>query len=620
MSWALDVTNTVIRAAFNLYFRQKKGKPIFKLSADTFVDDIFPYLLIDELLSLRKTCKVFYLLTHEPIIWKRYMRRLRVPLAQLRPTFKFTERISNHEIEFLVTRACAVERSWRRGIPRIKGRRILASQYKIIDLKLVPGGKFLVASAKDKCNYRFYILVYALDVMYGSRLLARLPTFFKVYDIQAQYMDYKGVPGMMISYVRRRFENGAPPYIDVSDYGHTTPIDTHHPLIYDACCIHMRLDAVEELIRPDLNPHGAKENYLAAAYTLEAPFRDVFRHELPAEIHSASLFSVDNQPHMGFAVRNQSVALVELNTGRKVTFCFEDVPGFEGRPHRIRALRFLPSQNDILVIRSISTIPGTPETHAFEIYSVPGQPGYHRVRPKYAWECEDKWGLNTEFTISDPANFARKTGPDHPDILRREYCPPTIWVFAPSENPKGATYWYFRPEPEVEWRNGPNDKFIYKSISLRPYHHSNRNYFERALPGAERTLFYEYDKDGTDAPPIVGFRRFLFPEKRFGTLYPTDDIIEPVMAVEKDDRDCDFAFRYIERCGNLVDDVNKDGGLAAITWDENSGRICLASDGNQRIYVYDLAPVLEPHHRLAYQWRTSLIDPKPEIAAYLLGQ
>ncbi len=157
-----------------------------------------------------------YLVTHHPIIWKRYMRRLQVPLTQLRPTFKFSEKSSNYEIEFLVTRACALDRSWRRNFPKVEKLRVLTTQYKIIDLKFLPGGKFLVASAKDRLNYRFYILVYALDVMYGSRLLARLPTYFKVYDLQARYMDYGNRPGIMISYTRRRFKYGVPPGLVVS--------------------------------------------------------------------------------------------------------------------------------------------------------------------------------------------------------------------------------------------------------------------------------------------------------------------------------------------------------------------------------------------------------------------
>jgi hypothetical protein len=135
-----------------------------------------------------------------------------IPLAQMRPTFDVTAPTADHEIEPLVTGACAMERAWRLGFPHIRSQRILTGQrLKVVDLKMVPGGKFLVASVRDRVHARFFIEVYALDVMHGCRLLARLPTFYKVYDLQAKYMAHKGRAGIMISYTRRRFKNGAMP-------------------------------------------------------------------------------------------------------------------------------------------------------------------------------------------------------------------------------------------------------------------------------------------------------------------------------------------------------------------------------------------------------------------------
>jgi len=290
------------------------------------------------------------LLTHEPFIWKRYMRRLQVPLTQLRPTFKFSEKSSNYEIEFLVTRACALDRSWRRNFPKVESERVLATQYKIIDLKLLPGGKFLVASAKDRCNYRFYILLFALDLMHGSRLIARLPTFFKAYDLQVQYMDYRSRPGIMVSYTRRRFQNGAPiKYIlplhylsfvltktisvDISDYSHKTPIDFNHPLLYEACCVHMDLENIERAIWPTMHPWASREKYLGMARSLPKPFCDILRYQTVAEIHHPSLFLVDDEPCFGFVLGNQSIRITRLWTEAahpSVTMQFHDYPGYEG--------------------------------------------------------------------------------------------------------------------------------------------------------------------------------------------------------------------------------------------------------------------------------------------------
>lgn len=614
MSWASEVVSRV-KSAFDLYFGPVAPCSFLRLPADLFIDDLFPYLLIDDLLALRKTCKGLYLLSHEPIIWKRYMRRLQIPLAQLRPTFKFSEKSSNYEIEFLVTRACALDRSWRRNFPKVESERVLATQYKIIDLKLLPGGKFLIASAKDRCNYRFYILVYALDLMFGSRLIARLPTFFKVYDLQAKYMDYRKRPGIMISYTRRRFQNGAPLNLDISDYGHRTPIDYAHPLLYEACCVHMDLENIERAIWPTMHPWANRDKYLGMARSLPQPFCDILRYESPAEIHSPSLFLINDEPCFGCAIGNQSVRITRLWTDANhpsATMQFHDYPGYEGLPHRIRAWRYLPCQNGIMVFRSISFVPGEPEVHVVEFYDLPVDAGFYRVDAKYGYECQSHMPLNGEFVIADPIDPSKKMGEDHPEPHPREECPPTLWAFASMEDSvvKGSAYWCFRAEKE-ETEMGIQENFIYKVPSSynQPQIHLNRHqHSERALPGSERTLLFEFVRSQTDAQPIVKMRRFFWPESRFPKQYPTKDVCYPVRD-ENSDPESVFAFRDLTWSDCYAGQVNKEGGLAAITWDETSGRICLASEDADKIYIWDLAPVCEPHHRLAYGWRQSLVDP-----------
>lgn len=230
-AWAKE-TADVVYTAFKLCFGRGDKCFITRLPAELFIEHVFRPLLVEDLVRLRQvctnsclsknrcsfhrrlqTCKAFYLLTHEPIIWRRYMQSLHgIPVSTLRPTFRFTTVEANHEIEHIVTSACVMERSWKRGFPHIRSERILIGQHlKIVDLKMVPGGKFLVASVRDRLQDRFYIEVYALDVMHGCRLLARMSTFYKVYDIQAKYMHHNGRPGIMISYTRRRFKNGVPP-------------------------------------------------------------------------------------------------------------------------------------------------------------------------------------------------------------------------------------------------------------------------------------------------------------------------------------------------------------------------------------------------------------------------
>jgi hypothetical protein len=53
MSWFTGVVDKV-RDAFNIYFNSAEKCNFLRISPDIFVDEIFFYLLIDDLLALRK--------------------------------------------------------------------------------------------------------------------------------------------------------------------------------------------------------------------------------------------------------------------------------------------------------------------------------------------------------------------------------------------------------------------------------------------------------------------------------------------------------------------------------------------------------------------------------------
>ncbi|KDR85570.1 hypothetical protein GALMADRAFT_234511 [Galerina marginata CBS 339.88] len=602
MSRALESLKSIplAYAAIRRFFSRDNPCFFARIPDDVFLGHVFPHLLVEEIISMRLTCKAFYILTHEPVIWKRFLDRIQLPVTQLRPTFKYTAKSTDYEIETIVTSACALDRLWRAGFPRINDDKILMTRNKVVDLKLLPGGKFLVASVKDRCNFRFFILVYALDVMHGSRLLARLPTFYKVFNLQAKYMYHDGKPGIMISYTRRRFKNGTPANLqqNINDFYHGTPVDIHHPLLYEACSVHMPLEPVEILIRPDLRPKTGE--YTGVARDLDPPFVDVLRYETESEIHSPTLFMNGAGPCMAF-VEDKSgrsvVQIIELATRARVMLNCADVTEYAGMPHRIRAIRYLPCQSGILVVRSVSTTPGESDIMVFETYDLPASDEIHEVSSKRRWECRDHWQLHGEVVISD-SEPPIKMAPDHPDIRLQEDGPPTIWIFAPSDNPKGCTFWWFRADPDPT----AMDRWEYNR-EPEAYHRHNGVYHERALPGTERTLYLEIDKGISESSLLCRMRRFHFPTSRFPNQYPTKEICVPVTNRPKAEALILKDITSSEYVGNTV---NKLGGLIAITWDESSGKICLAAEKEDAIRVYNTAPIAECYDKLAHEWRQAL--------------
>ncbi|KAF8913227.1 hypothetical protein CPB84DRAFT_1760709 [Gymnopilus junonius] len=627
----------LVHAAYRRLFDRSKRKDnrcfFLRLDPDILVNDIFPYLLVEELISLRQVNSALFLLTHEPVIWKRYLNSITFPVSPLRPTFNPADPAANFEFEAMVTSACALYRSWAVGRPKIMSENILVAHNKIVDLKLLPGGKFLVASVKDRDNFHFFIHVYAMDVMYGSRLVARLPTYFKVYDLQAKYMDYQGKPGIMISYTRRRFENGVPQNLrnDLNNLYHKAYFDDYHPLVYEAFCIHMPLDAVEALIRPDLVP--VNDEYLRTARSMSLPFVQVFTHQTADEIHSPTIFEDEGRPCMAFAEDKSGksvLRIVALDNRFGSTLDCLDHPGHLGKPHRIRAIRYLPCERGMLVIRSISSEPQAKEMLTFEIYHFPGlrNPEMDEVQFKMvdgpallrdSWDCElDGKKLQGEVVISDPVP-PTNVAPNYPG-LHIDNRPPTLWIFAPCEKPRGCAYWWLRAEPvdqtQREWR--------YTQTNTRSRCHINRKRrYERALPGSERTLYLELDDENISEASILSkIRRFYWNTDRFPNQYPftvpTASVSVPVTCPQREELGINAfmsaentVLMDVQKTKDMRKAVNRLGGLIAITWDEYSGKICLAAEQEDKIRVYDMAPIAEPHRKLAYRSQAHLLGLTP---------
>ena len=168
---------------------------------------MFPFTLKlkRHILTRTQVNKRLYLLTHQPIIWRRFLIRMDFPVPPLRPTFEYTLPLTDYEIEQLVTQAITVDDNWRSPNPKIYNRRLLNGFHKINDLCLLPGGKYLVASVMDMgCEGWYWIYLYVLDSPWGPRPVARIQTFSMAYDIQAKYVKLRpSEDGILIAYTRR---------------------------------------------------------------------------------------------------------------------------------------------------------------------------------------------------------------------------------------------------------------------------------------------------------------------------------------------------------------------------------------------------------------------------------
>lgn len=73
----------------------------------------------------------------------------------------------------------------------------------VMSLKIVPGGKYVVASVREGANRYALMLLMMEHRVKTAYPVAKIPTSSKAYKLEAKYMRFEGEMGIMISYVRR---------------------------------------------------------------------------------------------------------------------------------------------------------------------------------------------------------------------------------------------------------------------------------------------------------------------------------------------------------------------------------------------------------------------------------
>ena len=79
----------------------------------------------------------------------------------------------------------------------------------VMSLKIVPGGKYLVASVREGTNRYALMLLMMEHRVKTAYPVAKMVTPSKPYKLEAKYMRYEGEMGIMISYVRREPKRAA---------------------------------------------------------------------------------------------------------------------------------------------------------------------------------------------------------------------------------------------------------------------------------------------------------------------------------------------------------------------------------------------------------------------------
>jgi len=127
-------------------------------------------------------------------------------LPVLLPSLRYSPRfLTSFEAERLVIRAITVHKNW--ILPNPLAVSLLSPQAHrhILSMVVLPGGKYLVASACNLARTHYSLVVYILDHrITGIVPLAETPLRGKAYHLCAKYMNVEGTPSICIGYIRRK--------------------------------------------------------------------------------------------------------------------------------------------------------------------------------------------------------------------------------------------------------------------------------------------------------------------------------------------------------------------------------------------------------------------------------
>ncbi|EGN93670.1 hypothetical protein SERLA73DRAFT_156233 [Serpula lacrymans var. lacrymans S7.3] len=489
---------------------------------------VFVYLTVEDILSLRTVSRLYYNLSHQGIIWKRFLQSLGYEAPPLPPSTRYAlHSITSFEAERLVTRALTLRQNWMSPEPVAKDLHCFRAYRQILSMVALPGGKHLVASVSNPDRNHFSLVVYVLDHRVGGVVpLAETPVKRKAYDLRVKYMTIEGVRSIVIAFNRRKFSKRYQKETTINPSSYNTlrnnplyGIDSPAPFRYTCSCMQVPLDALDALADPRYPP-GSME-FFEFARSQPPPFRLISLMRSTSELGPIDLAEVQGRPCMAVVKKPRFIVFKDLSINGRISTltCANTLPNSFDE-HTICSFRILPNQSQVFVVRYIELtglvqLPGPSQP---SIPILPGPP------------ARDPEGL---------CNFAMFPIPPPGQDERYSYAPQSILNFR------------FRDIENVQISD-PN---------LLPVGNSSGP--TQALPPPIH-IFLRRSKE---CQPILfqGTKWMTFSRKKTANT-PIAKLITP----------------------QQLRSTMKQG-VMAIAWDEGIGRIFFATSHDTRLYILDVA-------------------------------
>lgn len=424
----------------------------------------------------------------------------------------------------------------------------------------------------------------------------------------------------------------------------STEFEHRHDVVggfdYNTAVLYVNLNMVEWLKQPDIDhTHPSYQEFLLR---VPNPFRELGMVNSPFEITQTSTVEWNGKHWVSFIALPHELHFVNvLDPQEHIIAALRGHQSDEWRdfPHRLRAFRVYPNQDDMVVVRTIGLRSHTPaqlqrlatptptrgpiipsggerEIHLIEWYKLP-----IATRGVISLSCTtrylfDKNKTVNKFVISDLGWPNRnKVSEEHPTLKHTlGGPPPPVSIFMELARPYGIEHHQIFPtqifQPPTTERPG-HYKYLFDHTSFPMHTTYTDPHRPKVLPGSESALVCLIrEGDITSTPRLEKMRRYM----RSGNIGP--EYLPDYAIREEDDPACPVTRRgkrlplptgtqvYADftAASPIVEEINANGGLRTIAWDETTGRIVMASDREKFMRIVDTAAGVIPSGRTEH-WK-----------------
>ncbi|TBU41279.1 hypothetical protein BD309DRAFT_1020833 [Dichomitus squalens] len=533
------------------------------LNDDIILDSILPDLNLEDIVSVRQVNNQLRRCSNEPAVWKRVLTHTERQLPPVPPTERYSlANISQIEAERLLTRSLSLPKRWNQHRPQHFRRWEIEAQRKVLEMALLPGGHYLVATVADRNPMRYCIEVYTSDFNYSMGFpIARLTTPSKAFHLRAKYLSIHGRPGIAIAYIRRNYRRES--FKDEFDINRLAPDSDWFSakVKYECAVMHVPLQSLELLFDND-KPWDPKE-YRTRALQQDRPFQVLTEITSRARMSNPIIDEDRNGiPLVAVLKHPDRIVYKNLDGGQGCTMYCAPHPSYQNFAHAIMAFTFVPSQHQFLLVRRAGEDPD-PLQVAADLADLP--PGEILTGPYYFAELYDvKYTIDGASLTCDAAsrtavhdagwNFWHKVWITHPGMgaalkndvsVRAELQstsptkPLPITIFVQADRSYGLVFNTFFPEPVPASSSSDMDanastRYMYVLSEDDPFIETeplpegmeslNDLYEHRILLGSTRPVIYTIPRQGSKANS--------FQVRMLGGVWDEDLLDKPPATVE----------------------------------------------------------------------------------------